>query len=696
MFRVGQVVGGRGALLVWGLLVLPLHAQAPTVRNLAGLQRLLVAEDARGKGVAGLAPLLEGVQSSDTLLRRIAVRGLGRLQRPDLVEMLVPMLRDRVAAVRVEAANAVAQGMSGVRRGAADTGAGAPTLRTAQDALLANLAQERDPEVIDALAAALGRLPFKASTEARTAEAGMRSRVAGIPTQGIVRGMYGLAMNRRMTGGLSSDGVELLRRTARTATDAETRRLAVLTLGLVNGLDSTTTIRAFGDADEQVRRLALAGVMSLELPARIALVQRALADPSVMVRIEAVRAARVLVTVPDCAPMIAATRDREPYVALIAIDALGGACADSAASHNALAEIVDRPRTNGGDHSWQAPTRALLALAPSDPARAGARLGAFAASPRWQERAVAAQAAAVVGQGVLLYQLVRDPDQNVVEAAVRGLARGAKHAADSVYIAALAAPGFQVVLAGAEALAGSPSPRALPALLDALDSLTVRRSENARDPRLAILQRIGEMGSRETVDRLSPYLTDFDTTVAATAATLLSKWSGNVVVARPAPLPIREEALAQTFWTEGLRLRVTLASSSGGGTFTIALYSDVAPATVARLLRLVRAHYYDGLTIQRVEQNFVIQGGSPGATEYIGDTSFMRDELSTLSHLRGTVGISSRGRDTGDAQFFVNLVDNPRLDHDYTVFGSIITGRSVAERVMEGDTIARIEILGAP
>ena len=141
---------------------------------------------------------------------------------------------------------------------------------------------------------------------------------------------------------------------------------------------------------------------------------------------------------------------------------------------------------------------------------------------------------------------------------------------------------------------------------------------------------------------------------------------------------------------------MTLAQSSGGGSFTIALYPQVAPATVARMIRLVRGHYFDGLTIQRVEPNFVIQGGSPGATEYIGDTSFMRDELSMLSHLRGTVGISSRGRDTGDAQFFVNLVDNPRLDHDYTVFGGIIAGRSVAERVMEGDTIARIEVVGSP
>ena len=690
-------VAARGCLLLgWILLASPLHAQGAGRSGSSALQRLLVAEDARGYGVDGITPLVEGLRSGDSLFRRVAVRGIGRLQRPDLAKLLVPMLRDPVAAVRAEAANAIAQGLSGTGRASAAVTEGQLTPRAAQEAILGRLAQEQDSYVIDALAEALGRLPFADSTEARSAEAAMHRRVEGLPTVGIVRGMYALTMNRRVTGGLSTSGIGLLRQAALKSSDPETRRLSVLTLGLLNGLDSTTTFRASRDADEQVRRLALAGKMSVGLPARIALVQRALADPSVIVRIDAVRAARSLATVPDCAPIVAATRDREPYVALIAIDALSGACADSAAARAALAQIVDRPRTNGGDHSWQAPSRALLALVRADPARAAVRLGAFAASSRWQERAVAARVAALLAQSAVLLQLAADADQNVREAAIAGLAATTKHAADSVFIAGLAAPGYQVVLASAEALAGSTSPKALPALLDALDAVTARRSENARDPRLAILQRIGEMGSRETIDRLLPYLADFDTTVAATAATLLSKWSGNAVVARPVPLPIQTEPLAQIFTAKGMRLRVTLAQSSGGGSFTIALYSDVAPATVARMLRLVRAHYFDGLTIQRVEPNFVIQGGSPGATEYIGDTSFMRDELSTLSHLRGTVGISSRGRDTGDAQFFVNLVDNPRLDHDYTVFGGIIAGRSVAERVMEGDTIARIEVVGSP
>ena len=63
--------------------------------------------------------------------------------------------------------------------------------------------------------------------------------------------------------------------------------------------------------------------------------------------------------------------------------------------------------------------------------------------------------------------------------------------------------------------------------------------------------------------------------------------------------------------------------------------------------------------------------------------------------MRGTLGISTRGRDTGDAQLFVNLTDNFRLDHDYTVFGEIIQGREVAEGIIEGDVIERVDVVRA-
>ena len=99
-----------------------------------------------------------------------------------------------------------------------------------------------------------------------------------------------------------------------------------------------------------------------------------------------------------------------------------------------------------------------------------------------------------------------------------------------------------------------------------------------------------------------------------------------------------------------VRLRVRLAPSSGGGSFTVRLRGDVAPLMAARILDLVRRRYYNGLTWHRVEHDFVIQGGSPGSNEYVGFSQYLRDELGTVPHTRGTVGMSTRGHDTGDAQ----------------------------------------------
>jgi peptidyl-prolyl cis-trans isomerase B (cyclophilin B) len=71
----------------------------------------------------------------------------------------------------------------------------------------------------------------------------------------------------------------------------------------------------------------------------------------------------------------------------------------------------------------------------------------------------------------------------------------------------------------------------------------------------------------------------------------------------------------------------------------------------------------------------------------------MRDELSPAHHDRYTVGISTRGRDTGDAQWFINLVDNFRLDHEYTVVGRITRGFDVVDRILEGDVMESVRIV---
>jgi cyclophilin family peptidyl-prolyl cis-trans isomerase len=308
--------------------------------------------------------------------------------------------------------------------------------------------------------------------------------------------------------------------------------------------------------------------------------------------------------------------------------------------------------------------------------------------------ATADSLATCADDGASLIALAHSSDDNVRAAAITSLARSTNHADDTLFISALGAHGYQIVLAAANALRGSPNrAQSVPALLGALDRLTAERRENSRDERMAILARLTEFAPTTDTSRLRPYIVDFDTTVAAKAAALLTAWTGLAVSPHAHPLPIRAEPLAKIFRSRGMQLRITIAPSSGGGTILIDLFTTDAPATIARITRLARAHYYDGLSFHRYVPNFVIQGGSPGASEQVGDAQFMRDELGGHSHLRGTVGISTRGHDTGDAQFFINLVDNKRLDHDYTVFGQVVSGMDVVDRIRAGDVMQRVEVI---
>ncbi len=349
-----------------------------------------------------------------------------------------------------------------------------------------------------------------------------------------------------------------------------------------------------------------------------------------------------------------------------------------------------RPR---GGTSWHRHAHALAALARVAPGQAIPLLRRDARHPLWQVRLYVARAAAEVRDTLTLTSLAYDTNGNVREAALAGISATVGHVADQLFTAALSSNEYQVVLAAATALQGARAgDSVVAALFAALERITAERRETSRDPRVALLERIGELGEARHAARLGPFTTDFDSTVARRAATILERWTLRRVVAAPKPLAPPSESVSAVIGSD-LRLMVKMSGASGGGSFVVRLDADAAPVTVARLVRLARAGYYAGLTFHRVEPAFVIQGGSPAASEYVGDGPFMRDELGLASHLRGTLGISTRGRDTGDAQLFVNLTDNFRLDHDYTVFGEIIQGREVAEGVLEGDVIERVDVV---
>jgi len=126
------------------------------------------------------------------------------------------------------------------------------------------------------------------------------------------------------------------------------------------------------------------------------------------------------------------------------------------------------------------------------------------------------------------------------------------------------------------------------------------------------------------------------------------------------------------------------------GDFVVELMPDRAPLTVANYLRYVREGYYSGTLIHRVVANFVIQGGGHSASDL--KLKPVHDPVNNesgngLQNKRGMVGLA-RGESahSGNAQFYVNLVDNPDLDPlptrwGYAVFGRVVQGMDVVDRI---------------
>ena len=405
----------------------------------------------------------------------------------------------------------------------------------------------------------------------------------------------------------------------------------------------------------QVRRLA---VRAAALDGPDAVVTRALNDPAAMVRIEALRAARQKNAAETCSPALAAASDRDTTVALVAIDQLGS-CSGTAEVVGYLSHAVADIKDAEAPRNWHRAAHALVALATALPDEAATALPSFAASPAWQLRMYAARAAGVLKNRDALERLARDANANVVEAAIVALTNTAGHDADAIYVDALGRDAVQVIRAAARALEGTVADTALPALQSALSRVDNDPHPGAIDARSALGAAVASVGAPVKAHKPP---------------------------AQP-PAPITAEDLRRL---AAPRARFTIRDV---GVFDVALFTTEAPATVLRFAQLASSGYYDGLTFHRIVPNGVIQGGSPGANEYSSDAPLMRDEVGLWPHVRGGIGISTRGRDTGDGQIFIDLVDNPRYDHTYTVFAQVLNGLDVMDRILEGDVIEKIEIV---
>jgi cyclophilin family peptidyl-prolyl cis-trans isomerase len=120
-----------------------------------------------------------------------------------------------------------------------------------------------------------------------------------------------------------------------------------------------------------------------------------------------------------------------------------------------------------------------------------------------------------------------------------------------------------------------------------------------------------------------------------------------------------------------------------------------APLTCLNFLQLAAQGFYDGLRFHRVVPDFVAQAGDPRGDGSGGPGYEIRDEINPLRYERGAVGMALSGPDTGGSQFFILLDRAPHLDGGYTIFGRVVEGMDVADRLIQGDRIETASVLPA-
>ena len=642
---------------------LPLDAPAQasaafvtTAADRALLTELIAREDSRQPLEADDARL-RGLSSADAFLRGFTVRGLGRLENPTVLGRIVPALDDPAVDVRAVAAEAIAQAV--VRPTAS------ASVDSARSSLTRRLAVEREPRVRAALVESIGRLPQGSAERVKaTAEAIAPSLSAEsvVERRGAIRGIFFLARKReaRSAGVIPAAVTDKLYamldeppQAGFTPTD---RFNIAFALWGAMALDDARSHRLFADRETFVRERGIVNfARSSDLPLVRAHLEKTLVDPEPVIRFRSIGVyAQKLRATDGCAPLIARSRDTNVTVALAATDALSG-CRNDAVVISHLRSLAEGFRD---DDRWHLSTHAFVSLSVLDSAAGRQLLPRFMKAKNFFVRMYADTAARLMKDTASLYVLSRDEHANVQASAIEGLSRLVGHAADSVYIRALASDDNQVLMAASAALKGTTQPGASRMVFDKLVARGRRGWDTDVDGQAALLELYRSLGGTETVPSFPRV---------------------------PMPLPTFDDLVA----LERAEVAIEMAD---GSRMLMKLHPVAAPTNAFRFARLARAGVFDGLTFHRVAPFFVVQGPGPNANEYSApDKPFAREELA-LSNVRGSVGLSTRGRDTGDGQIYVNTVDNIWLDHEFTIMGTITQGMEVFDRMQEGARIRRITI----
>lgn len=410
-------------------------------------------------------------------------------------------------------------------------------------------------------------------------------------------------------------------------------------------------------------------------------------DPDRPVAIEAVRSLARLGSAALVTPLLtmARTNTTEPHLRLEIVTALGSM--RTAGVFDSLIDLL-------GDPNPSIRAAVVKSLAQLDPESFVTVLSGLDPDPNWSVRAALASALGTMPPEVGLPRvraMLTDAEPKVLPAVLGALARLHPPDTDAVMIAALKSADPVVRAAAANALAELKPAAGRQALEEAYHRSLEDTVYTARAAILAALKAYGADVARPL---LTEALTDKDWALRVRAAALLTELdaaSDARARIRPAPTSHTEEWYARNVLTAP-PVSTHAFIETDRGTIELELAVLDAPLTVENFVTLARQGFFNGLPIHRVVPNYVVQAGDPRGDSEGSPGYTIRDEINQLPYLRGTVGMALDWADTGGSQFFITHSPQPHLDGRYTVFGRVITGMDIVDKVEQWDVIRRVRV----
>jgi cyclophilin family peptidyl-prolyl cis-trans isomerase/HEAT repeat protein len=224
------------------------------------------------------------------------------------------------------------------------------------------------------------------------------------------------------------------------------------------------------------------------------------------------------------------------------------------------------------------------------------------------------------------------------------------------------------------------------------EALPAASHDELNDAALAILDALGKQRTPAANEAIKSALNSTDHIIRRRAVALLKANGAGDFSDRIANVASRNTATdyARALARVGRSVRASVNTDKGA--FIIELLPEEAPLNVDNFVRLAQSGYFNNITFHRVVPNFVVQGGDPRGDGNGGPGYQIRCEINEVSYDRGAVGMALSGKDTGGSQWFITHSPQPHLDGGYTVFGRVVAGMDVVDRIARGDVIRSINV----